>query len=202
MILYGLMIAIKHPTDGNVYIYSRDYNLDSFGFFYKNSVKESFKFLCRESAPLLPKGTRHTVMHEDQFTVHILVSDRQQAAVYAFCDSSYPRRIAFQCLNEFLEKFESKVGDEWIKYTKDENIEFGLHLIMKNYKDPKTTDALSRAQEKADDIKVVLHENIRKLLERGENLEKLVDKSKDLSAQSKMFFKESKKANRSCCNMF
>ena len=203
MILYGLVLAAKNPTDDNVYIYSRDYDLNEFGFFYRNSTKESFKFLCRESLGLLSKGTRHTVVHEDQFTVHIQVSTRTQMGVYAFCDSDYPRRIAFQCLQEFLEKFEEKVGDDWIKFTKDENIDFGgLHLLLKRYKDPKQFDALLKAQDKADDVKIVLHENIRKLLERGENLEKLVDKSKDLSAQSKMFFKQSKKMGKTCCNIF
>jgi len=205
MILYALMVAAKHPTDGNVYIYSREYDLSSFGFFYKNTIKESFKFLCRESValPALSYGTRHTVVHEDQFTVHILVSDKQQLAVFAFCDSSYPRRIAFKCLDEFLEAFESKVGENWTKYTKDENIDFGgLHLLLKSYKDPKQSDALTKAQGKTDEIKVILHENIRKLLERGENLERLVDKSKDLSEQSKLFFKQAKKVNKGCCNMF
>lgn len=202
MLLYGLLVAAKNPNDDNPYIFSREYNIDNFGFFYKNSVKESFKFLCRESVGLLSRGTRHTVVHEDQFTVHILVSDRNQLAVYAFCDSSYPRRIAFKCLTELLATFESKVGEDWVKYTKDENIECGIHTYLKNYKDPKQSDALVSAQSKADDVKVVLHENIRKLLERGENLEKLVDKSKDLSAQSKLFFKQAKKANKSCCNCF
>ncbi len=204
MILYALIVAAKNPTDGNVYIYSREYDLSNFGFFYKNTIKESFKFLCRESVPLpaLSYGTRHTVIHEDQFTVHILVSDKQQLAVFAFCDASYPRRIAFKCLDEFMDKFESKAGDTWSKYTKDENIDIGLASLLKSYKDPKQSDALTKAQGKTEEIKVILHENIRKLLERGENLEKLVDKSKDLSDQSKLFFKQSKKAKQSCCNIF
>jgi len=202
MHLYSIMVAAKHPTDGNVYIYSRDYELSSFGFFYKNTIKESFKFLCRESVPLLPYGTRHTVVHEDQFTVHVLVSDKQQLAVFTFCDSSYPRRIAFKACDEVLELFESKVGEDWVKHTSDENIDIGISSFLKKYKDPKMSDALTKAQSKADDIKIILHENIRKLLERGENLEKLVDKSKDLSEQSKLFFKQTKKMNKSCCNIF
>jgi len=63
-------------------------------------------------------------------------------------------------------------------------------------------DALTSAQDKADQITVTLHENIRKLLERGENLEELVVKSKDLSTQSKQFYKDTKKMNKSCCTIF
>jgi synaptobrevin family protein YKT6 len=103
MILYALMIAAENPTDGNVYIYSREYELGSFGYFARNGVKESFKFLCRESIPVVTqtKGSRHTVQHEDKFVVNILVFNKEKMAVFAFCDSEYPRRIAFRCLEEF-----------------------------------------------------------------------------------------------------
>jgi Synaptobrevin/VAMP-like protein len=205
MILYALMVAVQNPNDGNVYILSREYDLSSFGFFYRNSVKESFKFLCRESIPVVikTKGSRHTVTHEDKYTVHILVSSKENLAVYAFCDSDYPRRIAYKCLEEFMQKFNSKVGSEWQKYNKDENIDFGeLPALLKTYNDPSKFDKLVMAQKNADEIQVILHNTIQKLLERGEDLDKLVEKSKDLSAQSKMFYKNTKKMNKSCCSIF
>ena len=42
------------------------------------------------------------------------------------------------------------------------------------------------------------HKTIDSVLERGVKLDNLVDKSNDLSAQSKMFYKQAKKTN-SCC---
>jgi synaptobrevin family protein YKT6 len=86
---------------------------------------------------------------------------------------------------------------------KDDNIDFGqLPALLKQYNDPTKFDALVMAQKNSDEIKVILHDTIRQLLERGQNLEKLVEKSKDLSAQSKIFYKNSKAMNKSCCNIF
>ena len=44
----------------------------------------------------------------------------------------------------------------------------------------------------------MLHKTIDNLLERGEKLDSLVERSDDLSKQSKMFYKQARKTN-SCC---
>lgn len=40
------------------------------------------------------------------------------------------------------------------------------------------------------------------LLERGEKLDDLVERSDQLSSQSKMFYKTAKQTNAGCCNYF
>jgi synaptobrevin family protein YKT6 len=55
-----------------------------------------------------------------------------------------------------------------------------------------------RVQQELDETKVVLHKTIESVLERGEKLDSLVDKSEALSSSSKMFYKQAKKTN-SCC---
>ena len=49
-----------------------------------------------------------------------------------------------------------------------------------------------------DETTDVLHKTIDNLLERGEKLDSLVERSDDLSKQSKMFYKQARKTN-SCC---
>jgi synaptobrevin family protein YKT6 len=49
-------------------------------------------------------------------------------------------------------------------------------------------------------MQVVLHKTIESMLERGEKLDALVDKSTDLSMASQMFYKQARKTN-SCCKM-
>lgn len=39
------------------------------------------------------------------------------------------------------------------------------------------------------------------ILERGANLDRLVEQSEDLSSRSKMFYKEAKRTNSSCCTI-
>ena len=49
-----------------------------------------------------------------------------------------------------------------------------------------------------DETRDVLHNTIDSVLQRGEKLEDLVERSGELSAQSKLFYKQAKKAN-GCC---
>lgn len=55
-----------------------------------------------------------------------------------------------------------------------------------------------KIQRELDETKIVLHKTIDSVLQRGESLDRLVEKSNGLSAQSKMFYGQAKKQN-SCC---
>jgi hypothetical protein len=46
-----------------------------------------------------------------------------------------------------------------------------------------------RVQAELDETKIVLHKTIESVLERGEKLDSLVERSDALSAQSRMFYK-------------
>lgn len=79
------MIAVENPTTKKVHIVERDYNIDdTVSWAMRGEVKNSFKFVVRESMPCLSKYTRHTVKQEDKLC-HIQVSKRPVAA-YAFAD--------------------------------------------------------------------------------------------------------------------
>ena len=96
-----------------------------------------------------------------------------------------------------------------------------LEMYMKKFEDPKQSDPMSRMQNDLDETKIVLvriklrqiypvkylflimtiylqHSTIEAVLERGEKLDDLVDKSEALSMQSKAFYKTARKTN-SCC---
>ena len=59
---------------------------------------------------------------------------------------------------------------------------------------------MSKIYKDLDETKDILHKNMETLLDRGEKLDDLVDKSEGLSMSSKMFYKQAKKAN-GCCTM-
>ena len=168
MRLYALIVAAKNPEDGNIYIYSTAFNLGSFSFFRPGSIKASFVSFCRESValPAFASGTCHTVIHKEEYTVHIQVSKTAQMAIFAFCDSSYPKKAAFKATDEVMVAWEKKMGEEWTKYRKDENIDIGIDDILKY------NDELARAQEKCDEILAIMRENMRRVLENQENLER------------------------------
>ncbi len=57
--MIAILIAVENPIDSKVYVLTRYYELGKFGIFYRNTVKETFKFVCRESLPGLNRATRY-----------------------------------------------------------------------------------------------------------------------------------------------
>lgn len=81
----------------------------------------------------------------------------------------------------------------------NETLQYGqLEAYLKKYQDPTQADSIMKVQQELDDTKVVLHKTIEGVLQRGEKLDSLVDKSEALSSSSRMFYKQAKKTN-SCC---
>lgn len=114
-------------------------------------------------------------------------------------DAEYPQRVAFNLLTRALDEFSEKVLPSSWPSANEQSIAYsGLDQFLVRYQNPKNADAMTRLQDDLDETKVVLHETIEKVLERGEKLDDLVEKSEGLSAQSKMFYKQARKMNRCC----
>lgn len=64
------------------------------------------------------------------------------------------------------------------------------------YQNPAEADKLIKIQKGLDEVKDIMHRNIEEVLNRGETLDALMDKSEDLSATSLTFYKQSKKQNQ------
>ena len=67
---------------------------------------------------------------------------------------------------------------------------------MKSYQNPYEVDKLLKIQKSVDDVKDIMQQNIEVILHRGENLETLMIKSKDLSDASVKFYEKTK---TKCC---
>ncbi len=116
------------------------------------------------------------------------------------CDSEYPPRVAFTILTKILEDF-TQFKSDWRTETRNEYVTWPqLENDIIRYQDPANADQLMRIQRNLDETKEVLHQTIDSVLARGEKLEDLVERSGELSAQSKLFYREAKRAN-SCCSV-
>ena len=116
------------------------------------------------------------------------------------CDAEYPPRVAFTLLTKLLEDF-AKFYPAWAKEARNEVITWPqLDQDVVKYQDPANADQLMRIQRNLDETKDILHQTIDSVLARGEKLEDLVERSGELSSQSKLFYREAKRAN-SCCSV-
>ena len=61
-------------------------------------------------------------------------------------------------------------------------------------------DLLDLVQNELDETKEILRMTLESVIDRGEELDKLVSQSEELSAQSKTLFYAAKKQNK-CCSM-
>ena len=56
-----------------------------------------------------------------------------------------------------------------------------------------------KVEKELFEVKEIMHQNLNDVLKRGEDLDTLMNKSKDLSSVSVDFYKKAKKNNSKCC---
>ncbi len=138
-------------------------------------------------------------LNDAEYFIHVYMRQDGLCGCVA-CDAEYPPRVAFTLLTQMLEDF-TAFYPKWNKETRNEAITWpALEQDVVRYQDPANADQLMRIQKNLDETRDVLHNTIQNVLDRGEKLEDLVERSGELSAQSKLFYREAKRAN-SCCSV-
>jgi len=125
-------------------------------------------------------------------------------------DQEYPVRPAFSLLTKLLDDFTAKVPQSSFKNSR--SISFpDINAYIQKYQDPRQADTIMRVQQELDETKIILvsfilskrkeerkpteaqHKTMESVLQRGEKLDTLVERSEALSAHSKAFYKTAKK---------
>lgn len=144
-------------------------------------------------------GQRQSIELES-YVVHCYVRSDGLAGTVT-TDLEYPARVAFVLLTQLLDEFQQTVGDSWRSVNTPESVTFPkTEEYLQKYQDPAAADKVTKIQQDLDETTQILHKTIDSVLERGVKLDSLVERSNDLSAQSKMFYKQAKKTN-SCCSI-
>lgn len=105
-------------------------------------------------------------------------------------DPDYPALVAHQLLSKVIDEFLSKYPRTAFANSTP-TLDFPqLKEYIVKYQDPQQADSIMKIQKELDETKIVLHKTIESVLERGEKIDSLVEKSDGLSAQSKMFYKQ------------
>lgn len=174
-------------------------DLSQFSFFERNGVSQFMTFFAETVSQRTQPGQRQSV-EEGNYIGHTYTRSEGISGII-ITDKDYPVRPAYTLINKILEEYLSlHPKSDWENIDKaNETLQYGqLEAYLKKYQDPTQADSIMKVQQELDDTKVVLHKTIEGVLQRGEKLDSLVDKSEALSSSSRMFYKQAKKTN-SCC---
>ena len=196
MKLFGCAVLRMDVDTKSAIMLSEAQELSSFGFFQRGTVKEMVTFFSKTIAERTPAGLRQSVQKEEYY-IHVYMRADGLCGT-ATCDAEYPPRVAFSLITKLLEDFDTSVSGWKTKLT-GELETWGPQVdLLEKYQDPAAADSIMKIQKNLDDTRDVLHNTIESVLQRGEKLEDLVERSGELSSQSKLFYKQAKRAN-SCC---
>ncbi|XP_015910542.1 synaptobrevin homolog YKT6 [Parasteatoda tepidariorum] len=192
--LFHLSVSYKHQTKTVTLCSTSD--LTSFGYFQRNSVQEFLNFTSQILIERSQPATR-TSVKEQSYMCHVYVrADRLAAALIS--DHEYPHRVAHTILNKVLEDFSSKVAPTAWSGDPNSVVFPALEKYLTDYQNPRNADAITKIQDELDETKIIMHNTLEAILNRGEKLDDLVSKSEQLSLQSKTFYTTARKTN-SCC---
>ncbi|XP_060045992.1 synaptobrevin homolog YKT6-like [Erinaceus europaeus] len=195
MKLYSLSVFYK--AESKVGLLKTAQDVSSFSFFQRSSVQEFMTFTSQMIVERSAKGSRASVK-EQEYLCHVYVRNDSLAGV-VIADSEYPSRVAFSLLEKVLDEFSKEVDRiEWPVGSPETICFTKLGDYLSRYQNPREADPMSKVQAELDETKIILHNTMESLLERGEKLDDLVSKSEVLGVQSKAFYKTARKQN-SCC---
>jgi len=176
------------------------YELSSFGYFQRGSVREVALFVSREVVQRSKRGERQSITHQG-YLCHVYVHPRGIGCA-ALTDVEYPQRVAFSLIQQAVESFLKDYELTFEVHTTDQDLRVpGLEALIQKYQDPQKADPVMKIQKDLEETKQILVKSIDQVLERGEKLETLAAKSNDLSFQSKAFMTNAEKMNKCCSYM-
>lgn len=172
------------------------FDLQSFGYFQRSSVKEFMEFTAKLLVERTQVGLRASVK-EKEYMCHVFVRNDSLSAV-VIADTDYPSRVAFTLLGKLLDDFSTQVPSvKWKSGPGDIAFDDCEEYLAK-YQNPREADPMMKVKSELDETKIIMYNTIEQVLQRGEKLDDLVTKSEGLSASSKTFYSTARKTN-SCC---
>jgi len=110
-------------------------------------------------------------------------------------DAKYPERVALQLLREMLDKVRNTQGDEMLADARAGSLSTPLRKIfrdlMRTYSDPGSQDKATEVREKVDQLKGIMQDNVKRILETHVTMDQLQNSSASMSSQANQFLKQS-----------
>lgn len=109
-------------------------------------------------------------------------------------DEDFGRRIPFMYLEDIKNRFRSTYGDRGrtaLAFAMNEDFSRTMSNLMDYYSKNTESDQITHVKSEIDSVKNIMVDNIEKVLERGERIELLVDKTETLQSNAFRFKKQS-----------
>jgi len=160
-------------------------------------LKNQAKMLLKKLNTMPP---RLSVEGVGDFIFHYITKDG--VCYLALFDKGYPKNMSFAFLEEIHKLFQEDLKREFgssgaVDYRSHiETIEKPYYFIKfdrqitkkkAEYKDPSSSKALNRLNENLTEVSSIMRQNIDEILHRGDNLDTISDKARDLRDTSKQF---------------
>lgn len=179
MKLYGLLVY----NESHKLIYS-NYNLADFLFLYRSTIKDNIEIIASELVKR-NDGKNLYKINESRNGIDLTIYCSTYDKFYIIITNpEYPQTTAFELIKSLrgLDEFNSEEVDK----------------LFVSYQKPLEVDKVLRVKTELDETKLVMMDSINKLLDRGERIEDLIDKTNQLSENSSVFKVKARELN-SCC---
>eukprot|EP01017_Pseudomicrothorax_dubius_P012318 TRINITY_DN1498_c0_g1_i6.p1 TRINITY_DN1498_c0_g1~~TRINITY_DN1498_c0_g1_i6.p1 ORF type:complete len:226 (-),score=70.88 TRINITY_DN1498_c0_g1_i6:124-801(-) len=180
------------------------HELSFLSFFQRPFFKEHLNFGARTCVARAKPGEKTVVeIKEANALCYCNILPNGLSGV-AITDNEYPPRVAFMILNEAFNEFLKMYKEDALGgITKDTSLHVPrMDEMVRVYQDPKEADKLMKIEKELVEVTSIVHKTMEDLLKRGETLESLMAKSKDVSGVSLDFYKKSRQANKKCCGLY
>ena len=177
--------------------------LDDFFFFTKKSIREIMLFGSVEIAKRINIGKLYIVDISDELdnnemgAIECNILQDYKGFVYCAITNDYNNN---RVINEMVLKLKIEYNLCLLNGFNNIIINKKLAEIINDYEYPENIDKITQIKAEMDETKDILLKSIDSLLERGEKIEHLVEKTEILSQSSKSFYRSAKRLN-SCCNI-
>lgn len=166
----------------NSTIETEKYSLEDFRFYTRGTIKDIIRAMVKTVS-------EKSKTKEDLYEIREKLNDRQNIKI--FTQKKAVERIVVITDEEYNSVIAQKLVAECFKTSDYEK-------LISEYKKWEDKDIMRKIEEELEKCNLIVVEGLSQILERGESLSELVEKSENLNAQTKILFKTAKKKN-SCC---
>ncbi|XP_057534276.1 vesicle-associated membrane protein 714 [Amaranthus tricolor] len=134
---------------------------------------------------------------QDRYIFHIYRADG--LSFLCMANDTFGRRIPFSYLEEIHMRFMKnygKIAQYAPAYAVNDEFSRVLHQQMEFFSSNPSADTINRVRGEVNEIRTIMVENIEKILERGDRIELLVDKTATMQDSAFHFRKQSKRLRR------